>query len=944
MKAATIASEKNWWIVALVMGLFAFALYANTIGNDYAMDDELVTRNHPLTSKGVSAIPDIFTSYYFDNNIGNYYEYRPIVLTSFAIEHTIFGDNPHVSHSINTLLYGILCMVLFFAIRAFKPDVNYLFPALATMIFAAHPLHTEVVASIKNRDEMFSFLFGISSMLWALKYARQGKFKDYLLFLLFIVLSVMSKRSVLSYTVIIPLAACWFSQASVIRLITLSFPLMLLVMFFSPIYEDNINGFLAAAIIGFPLVLWSIKTWMLHGFKALATAFTTSIKGMLHADTVANGNEKQSEIEETGGLHWLSIIALLLLTGLALTAIYLDIRVLIFIGLGLLLLAAIFLKGANKSYPFLLILLVVGTALGAFQYKLPTYIIVGFLFHGLFLKSFPLPARIIALFSGFIISATFILTTHSHYVVDSFIDVVVMFFVVLVHSIIKYKRAIPALLLAIGTMKLILEPQYQIIWIMNYLGAVYLFSLPYLKRQTVLHAGAATFGIVATFALVVFPLHPANPIYENNLGAYYKQLPDPYGDGLKNATDIVPGAGREVDKVENPLVLEKSFATRLATSAKVMGYYAYLMVAPLQLRFYYGFNEITIVKISSPVAIVCLVSYVVLFFLAFWIYKRDAILSFSLIYLLIGLLFVSNLGVLLTGIVAERLVFGASLGYCLLVAWGLMKFFKIDHIGPVDLKKLKPVFVGSMIIVIGLYSVRTIVRNTNWKDKLTLYTHDANISPNSAKVQQLLGNEYLNMGIRDESRKAQYFAQAEIYLKKSLEIAPAFHSALLDLGHMYSLKEDCNNAIVYLERFIAVSPPPPLVIFHYAICLDYVGRYQEALHYYERYVNADPYYPAGYSNLSYLLFRLGNYEQALAVSKKATEMIPNSPDPFINVGNVYLELKMPLEALPYFEKAYTINPNDLNVVLQLWDIHTQVGDPKRGAIFREKAIQMGHKF
>lgn len=940
MKAATIASEKQWWIVALVMGLFAFALYANTIGNDYAMDDELVTRNHPLTSKGVSAIPEIFTSYYFDNNIGNYYEYRPIVLTSFAIEHTIFGDNPHVSHTINALLYSIACMVLFFVIRSFKPDVNYLFPALATMIFAAHPLHTEVVASIKNRDEIFSFLFGITSLFWALKYARQGTFKEYLLFILFIVLSVMSKRSVLSYTVIIPLAACWFSQASVVRLLSLSFPLMLVVMFFSPIYEDNINGLIVSAIMAFPIVLWSIKTAMLEGVGAVAGAFASSVKSIFAGQNTAN--TEASTTAKASSLKWLSIASMALLTAGAFTAIYLDIRVLIFICLALLLVAAFLLKPENKSYPLLLILLIVGSVLGAFQYKLLTYIIVGFMFSGLFSTALPSGGRILALVSGFVISIAYLLNTK--YLIDDFTDLAVIFAIILVHNVIKYKKVIPALLVVIGTMKLILEPQYQVIWIMNYVGAVYLFALPYIKQQFSMFAGLATVGIVGTFALVVFPLQPANPIYESNLGAYYKQLPDPYGDGLKNATDIVPGAGRQVDKIENPLVLEKSTATRVATASKVMGYYAYLMVAPVQLRFYYGFNEITIVTMSSPVAIVCMLAYIALIILAFWLYKRDAVLSFSLLYLLIGLLFVSNLGVLLTGIVAERLVFGASLGYCMLLAWGLIKVFKIDTQGEVDLKQVKPVFLGVAVIVLGLYGTRTIVRNTNWKDKLTLYTHDANISPNSAKVQQMLGNEYLNMGIRDESNKAQYFAQAEIYLKKSIEIAPTFHSALLDLGHMYSLKEDCKSAIVYLERFIAVSPPPPLVIFHYAICLDMEGRYQEALQYYDKYITADPYYPAGYSNLSYLLFRLGNYEQALAVSKKAIEMIPNSPDPYINVGNIYLEMNMPLEALPYYEKAYTLNPQDLKVVLHLWDIHTQVGDAERGAMFRQKAIELGHRF
>ncbi len=65
--------------------LFSFVIYANTIPNDYNLDDELVTQNHRLTSKGISAIPEIFTSPYYEDKAGYKYEYRPIVLISFAI-------------------------------------------------------------------------------------------------------------------------------------------------------------------------------------------------------------------------------------------------------------------------------------------------------------------------------------------------------------------------------------------------------------------------------------------------------------------------------------------------------------------------------------------------------------------------------------------------------------------------------------------------------------------------------------------------------------------------------------------------------------------------------------------------------------------------------------------------------------------------------------------
>lgn len=939
MKANTIAGEKQWWMVALILGLLAFALYANTIPNSYAMDDELVTRNHPLTARGIKAIPDIFTSYYFDNNIGNYYEYRPIVLSSFAIEHSLFGDNAHVSHAINALLYGLLCMVLFFVIRSFKPDVNFLYPALATLIFAVHPLHTEVVASIKNRDEIFSFLFGILALFWALKFARNGSLVEHLLFVLFILLSVMSKRSVLSYTIIIPLAACWFSQAGLVRLISISFPLMLIVLFFSPIYEKHINSLIIGGIITFPVFIWVLRTALTEGMGSVVSnakaAFTSIAKA---------GGESvpTTKVPSQSGGSWLAVAAVLLLAAGALVSLYLDLRVLMFICLSLLFLSVFLLKGHQKSYPIIFIFLALGLIAANFQFTLLVYGVVGLLFAAFFYGGLPSYGRVLAPVVAIVVAVAYLFRTPQ--IGDAFIDVLVILAVIVAHQFIKNKYVMPALLLSMGIMKLIAEPQYQVIWMLNLLGAVYLFVQPRIKQPMAFYSGLASAGLVAVFALVIFPFQPANPIYEQHLGAYYEKLPDPYGDGEKSVTNIVPGAGRQVDFIENPLVKEKDFSVKLGTASKVMGYYTYLMVAPVQLRFYYGFNQIKIVGLTNPIAILCLAAYIGLFLFALWLYKRDAMLSFGLLYLLFGLLFISNVGVLLTGIVAERLAFGTSLGYCLLLAWGLVKVFKLSTSDEVNIKKLKPVFLIVAGVIVGLYAARTVVRNTNWKDKLTLYTHDAKISPNSAKVQQMLGNEYLNMGIRDEVNQAKHFVLAEKYLKKSLEVAPKFHSALLDLGHMYSLNEDCKNAVIYLERFISVSPPPPLVLFHYAICLDMVGRYSEALTYYERYIAADPYYTAGYSNLGFLYFRLGQIDKALEVSQRAITMMPNEPDAYINVGKVYLESNQPLEAIPYFEKAYTLNQNDLNVVLQLWDLHTQIGDAARGKFMKERAIALGHKF
>ena len=51
-------------------------------------------------------------------------------------------------------------------LRRLLKNYHIFFPFLTVMLFLAHPLHTEVVASLKNREEILSFL----GVLLALKY------------------------------------------------------------------------------------------------------------------------------------------------------------------------------------------------------------------------------------------------------------------------------------------------------------------------------------------------------------------------------------------------------------------------------------------------------------------------------------------------------------------------------------------------------------------------------------------------------------------------------------------------------------------------------------------------------------------------------------------------------------------------------------------------------
>jgi protein O-mannosyl-transferase len=149
----------NIIFILSVIGL-CFALYGNTIPNEFSLDDEFVMHNDTIVAKGISGIPELFkTRYAWDQKGG--YGYRPIVKATFSIEYSLFKDSPHWGHFINILIYAFICIFLFYFFRKLLySQLSDYFLLIMLALFLTHPLHSEVVASLKNRDEMLVFIFG----------------------------------------------------------------------------------------------------------------------------------------------------------------------------------------------------------------------------------------------------------------------------------------------------------------------------------------------------------------------------------------------------------------------------------------------------------------------------------------------------------------------------------------------------------------------------------------------------------------------------------------------------------------------------------------------------------------------------------------------------------------------------------------------------------------
>jgi cytochrome c-type biogenesis protein CcmH/NrfG len=239
-------------IAYIVLGVIGFIFYINTVSNEFALDDGIIIHKNEYVMKGSKGIKDIMThdayySFYRQMNAEDQLaggRYRPLSVVTFAIEqsfiHVFPGGRTNASswdlnkngkqdpdedvnedglwnendaltmgcglrHFNNMLLYVLSILVLFSFLKnqLFKDNWDLAF--LTSLLFCIHPLHTEVVANMKSRDEILSFLFIILTFIYTFKALELRQTKHIVLAGFMYFLALLSKEYALTLIPMIPM-------------------------------------------------------------------------------------------------------------------------------------------------------------------------------------------------------------------------------------------------------------------------------------------------------------------------------------------------------------------------------------------------------------------------------------------------------------------------------------------------------------------------------------------------------------------------------------------------------------------------------------------------------------------------------------------------------------------------------------------------------------------
>lgn len=128
--------------------------------------------------------------------------------------------------------------------------------------------------------------------------------------------------------------------------------------------------------------------------------------------------------------------------------------------------------------------------------------------------------------------------------------------------------------------------------------------------------------------------------------------------------------------------------------------------------------------------------------------------------------------------VAERWIYFPGIGLFLVLA-GIIDILLVKS------KKAILLFPTIFLIVLTIFSIRTIIRNADWHDGYTLFSHDINISKNSFDLENNLGVELFRRGD---------FKDAKAHFENSIVLQPKWYFAYNNLGAVYEQEKDYQKA------------------------------------------------------------------------------------------------------------------------------------------------------
>nr|XP_040136782.1 protein O-mannosyl-transferase TMTC1 isoform X7 [Ictidomys tridecemlineatus] len=299
---------------------------------------------------------------------------------------------------------------------------------------------------------------------------------------------------------------------------------------------------------------------------------------------------------------------------------------------------------------------------------------------------------------------------------------------------------------------------------------------------------------------------------------------------------------------------------------------------------------------------------------------------------LVGLLFLvfpfipaSNLFFRVGFVVAERVLYTPSMGYCILFVHGLSKLCTwLNRCGATTL-------IVSTVLLLLLFSWKTVKQNEIWLSRESLFRSGVQTLPHNAKVHY----NYANF-LKDQGRNRE----AIYHYRTALKLYPRHASALNNLG---TLTRDTAEAKMYYQRALQLHPQHNRALFNLGNLLKSQEKKEEAITLLKDSIKYGPEFADAYSSLASLLAEQERFKEAEEIYQAGIKNCPDSSDLHNNYGVFLVDSGSPEKAVAHYQQAIRLSPSHHVAMVNLGRLYRSLGENSMAEEWYKRALQVARK-
>lgn len=313
-------------------------------------------------------------------------------------------------------------------------------------------------------------------------------------------------------------------------------------------------------------------------------------------------------------------------------------------------------------------------------------------------------------------------------------------------------------------------------------------------------------------------------------------------------------------------------------------------------------------------------------------------------------------------VIAERILYLPSIGYCFLLSYFLFIFIeKYENEKNLFEDFKKNLIYFFIFILLIFYSWKTYTRNEDWNRDQALWETAFEVCPNSIKVRNNLANAYI--------QEKKYKEAMEI-TKKTMEIDPGEFTSYILYGIACRDLNLMDEAVKSHLEAVKLNPSSKKVLFEYLITLEKAGRKEEAnkirflIQNQERDPNTWLYETPANQNVEvddgnntvykvldgqpetyYIMegsnfFSSKSFQEAALIFSKGVQLYPTSTRLLNNLAAIYVTLEKYEDAIVYYKKALKGTDREPGRIYQgIATCYIKLGEDDEAVFYLKKSIE-----